>query len=385
MQGITAAEGIAVDEAALRMIARAAEGSARDSLSLLDQAIAHADGKVEAEVVRAMLGLADRAAVIDLFEEVMRGDIAAGLARLKSLHEVGADPSVVLEDLAAFTHLVTRLKLAAGAEDDDALSEEERKRGKELAGKISLRSLTRTWQMLLKGIDEARAASRPLAAADMVLVRLAHAADLPTPDEALKSMKEGSSVRGETRSAEPPPSNGGPRMATGGGRQGGPAAQPSPSPASDPRAASVPATRLESFADIVAMAGQERDLKLKHALETTVRLVRFEQGQIEVALTEHAPQSLIGELSRKLEQWTGQRWMIAVSRETGARTIEEVRQSTRDQLVSDARADPVVAAVMARFPGAQIVDVRVRADESNPPPVADMPPQNPDEIMDEDD
>jgi DNA polymerase-3 subunit gamma/tau len=180
--------------------------------------------------------------------------------------------------------------------------------------------------------------------------------------------------------------DGGSRMATGGGTRLGPAAQPSPAPAAAPKAAAEPTIRLESFADVVAAAGRERDLKLKHSLESTVRLVRFEPGTIEIALTEHAPSGLAGELSKKLEQWTGQRWMIAVSRESGASTIEEERRSARDRLVDDARADPVVAAVLARFPGAEIVDVRVRTDESNPPPGADMPlPENPDEIMEEDD
>ncbi|HVY19505.1 MAG TPA: DNA polymerase III subunit gamma/tau, partial [Bauldia sp.] len=175
MRGIAANENIDVEDAALTMIARAAEGSARDSLSLLDQAIAHGTGKVTAEDVRNMLGLADRAMVIDLFEDTMRGDVAAALARLKELHDVGADPAVVLEDLAAFTHLVTRLKLASTAEDDAALTEEEKTRGKAFAEKISLRALARAWQMLLKGIEETKEASRPLAAADMVVVRIAHA------------------------------------------------------------------------------------------------------------------------------------------------------------------------------------------------------------------
>ncbi len=189
MKEIMAKEQVEIDDAALTMIARAAEGSVRDALSILDQAIAHAAGMVSAEEVRQMLGLADRALVIDLFEEVMGGDVAAALARLKALFDVGADPAVVLEDLAAFTHLVTRLKLAPGAAEDEALTAEERDRGTTFAGKLSLRALARAWQMLLKGIEEARQASRPLAAADMVIVRLAHAADLPTPDEALRTLR----------------------------------------------------------------------------------------------------------------------------------------------------------------------------------------------------
>ena len=387
MQGIVKAEGIGVEDQALRLIARAAEGSARDALSLLDQAIAHAAGTVEADMVGAMLGLADRAAVIDLYEEVMSGKIEAALDRLKALYDVGADPVVVLEDLAAFTHLVTRLKLAPGADEDEALSEEERSRGKDLAGKVTLRALTRAWQMLLKGIDEARGASRPLAAADMVLVRLAHAADLPTPDEALRALQDGGAARGESppgRSARP---GGGARMATSlGTLRNPPEPRSEPAPVTPPEAASRTAPQLASFAAVVALAGRERELKLKHALETYVRPIRFDHGRIELALTEDAAPDLVGDLSRKLEDWTGRRWMIAVARDGGAPTIEEARRSSRDRLVDDARADPTVAAVLARFPGAEIVDVRVRAEHSDTLGGADVTPlPDPDDTIDEDD
>jgi DNA polymerase-3 subunit gamma/tau len=372
MRDILAKENIAVDDAALTMVARAAEGSARDALSLLDQAIAHASGAVSAEEVRQMLGLADRAMVIDLFGEIMRADVAAALARLKDLYDVGADPAVVLEDLAAFTHVVTRLKLAPSAADDAALTEEEKARGKEFAGKLSLRTLARAWQMLLKGIDEAKAASRPLAAADMVVVRLAHAADLPTPDEALKALAQnGGSPPARPRgvAADPAP-DGRARMAASGNAR---PAIAEAAPVAQPQARTIEAPRLESFADLIALAGEKRELKLKHALESTVRPIRFETGRIEVALTEHASPGLAGELSRKLEQWTGQRWMVAVNRDGGGETVAETRRNARAKLVDDARADPVVAAVFAQFPGAEIVDVRVRGAEGEAAPAEDGP------------
>jgi len=369
MRDITVRESITVDEAALTMIARAAEGSARDALSLLDQAIAHAAGGVAADEVRLMLGLADRGLTIDLFEAVMAGDVAAALRGLKQLYDVGADPAVVLEDLATFTHAVTRLKLAVADAADDVLSEDELKRGRILADKLSLRALARAWQMLLKGIDETRASPRPLAAADMVIVRLAHVADLPTPDEALRLLA------GESAAAPaPPPSGSAPsgdqrtRMTAAGGQA---RSAPRPQPAAS---RAEPALRLESFTDVAALAGEKRDLKLKHALETAVRPVRFEPGRIEVALTDDASPDLAGELSRRLEEWTGQRWMIAVARDGGEPTLAEARRAARARLVDDARSDPVVAAVFDRFPGAEIVDVRVRADESAAtPPAEDAP------------
>ena len=229
MKEIMAKENVAIDDAALTMIARAAEGSVRDALSILDQAIAHAAGTVSAEEVRQMLGLADRALVIDLFAEVMGGDVAAALTRLKQLFDVGADPAVVLEDLAAFTHLVTRLKLAPTAADDEALTAEERDRGAAFAGTLSLRALARAWQMLLKGIEETRQASRPLAAADMVIVRLAHAADLPTPDEAVRSLKGNGGASPSAERTPPPSGEGGrARMSATGTVARAPAAAPSP-------------------------------------------------------------------------------------------------------------------------------------------------------------
>ncbi|MEL6744013.1 MAG: DNA polymerase III subunit gamma/tau, partial [Pseudomonadota bacterium] len=192
---IADAEAITVDDSAKAMIARASEGSVRDALSLLDQAIAHAAGsglaQVQGEGVRAMLGLADRARVIDLFEHVMKGDIAAALIELKAQYDVGADPATVLTDLAQFVHFVTRLRYVETALNDPSLSEDEKTRGKDFAERLNPRVLGRAWQMLLKGIQEVQLASRPLAAADMVLVRLTHASDLPTPDEVIKQITSG--------------------------------------------------------------------------------------------------------------------------------------------------------------------------------------------------
>jgi DNA polymerase-3 subunit gamma/tau len=167
---------------------------------------------------------------------------------------------------------------------------------------------------------------------------------------------------------------------------GGPMlSRPSPAPSSAPRAAAEPTIRLDSFNAIVAQASAVRDLRLKHALETYIRLVRFEPGKLEIGLTPEAPSTLVGDLSKRLEQWTGQRWMIAVAREATGQTIEETRREARDQMVSDARADPVVAAVMARFPGAEIVDVRIRADENEAAALPDIaPPSDPEEMSEED-
>src|SRR6202045_4557042 len=201
LQGIAAKEGLEAEPEALGLIARAAEGSVRDSLSLFDQAIAHAAGKVRAEDVRGMLGLADRTRVIDLFEALMRADISRVLQELREQYDTGADPAMVLGDLAEFTHFVTRVKVVPAVADDVSLTEAERTRGRAFAAKLSMRILARTWQMLHKGIAEVEAAGRPVDAAEMVLVRIAYAADLPTPDEAIRALSE--TARGNGAGAAP--------------------------------------------------------------------------------------------------------------------------------------------------------------------------------------
>src|SRR5471030_376842 len=190
LEGIAAKEKIEVEPAALALIARAAEGSVRDSLSLFDQGIAHAAGPVRAEDVRQMLGLADRVRVVDLFEALMKGDIPAALKELREQYDIGADPGVILSDLAEFTHFVTRVKVVPSVADDVSLSEAERVRGRDFATQLSMRVLSRTWQMLLKGVSEVQGSGRPVAAAEMVLVRIAYAADLPTPDEVIRSLSD---------------------------------------------------------------------------------------------------------------------------------------------------------------------------------------------------
>jgi len=190
LAGICAKESVEVESHALALIARAAEGSVRDALSLLDQAIAHAAGPVRAEDIRQMLGLADRSRVIDLFDALMRGDIAAALAELRDQYDSGADPAVILIDLADFTHFVTRIKIVPSVADDPSIAEIERKRGRDFAVALSMRVLSATWQMLLRGIAEVQGAAKPLPAAEMVLVRIGYAADLPAPEDLVRSLAE---------------------------------------------------------------------------------------------------------------------------------------------------------------------------------------------------
>ncbi|MDI1263393.1 MAG: DNA polymerase III subunit gamma/tau [bacterium] len=394
---IAAKESVEVEPEALGIIARAAEGSVRDSLSLFDQAIAHAAGTVKADAIRQMLGLADRTRVIDLFEHLARGDIASAFGEFRAQYDVGADPVVVLSDLAEFVNFVTRVKVVPATADNVAFGETERVRAREFATKLSMRVLSRMWQMLLKGITEVQTATRPAAAAEMVLVRIAYVADLPTPDEAIRMIDS---------------NGGGSQMASGGAAssRGAPAPGMSSSPSSSmsaspmrapisprsgaeasarpqmaapaPQAEATPVLRIASFAQLVALAGEKRDLLTKTALEADMRLVRFEDGRLEVALERSAARGLVNDLSRKLEIWTGRRWTVIVSNETGQPTLRSQNEQARNEHARAAEADPRVQEVLARFPGAKVVEVRRLAAE---PPESDDIVGDPSEASDSDD
>ena len=378
LANIAAKENVEIEPEALGIIARAAEGSVRDSLSLLDQAIAHAAGQVKADAVRQMLGLADRTRVIDLFDSLARGDIAAAFKEFRDQYDVGADPIVVLSDLAEFVNFVTRVKIVPATADNVAYGETERVRAKEFASKISMRVLSRMWQMLLKGITEVQAATRPAAAAEMVLVRIAYVADLPTPDEAIRMLEQnggGSPVvsgGGAARSTAPaaPMASAAPmsaapvRMPTSSPSAFGGGARPQmAAPAPDPQA-TAPVLRVTSFTQLVALAGQKRDIMTKSALEGDMRLVRFEEGRLEVALEPNASKTMISELARKFELWTGRRWTIVVSNEQGQPTLRSVNQAAKQEHARTAEADPRVQEVLSRFPGAKVVEVRRLAPEA---------------------
>ncbi len=396
LANIAAKEQVEIEPEALGIIARAAEGSVRDSLSLLDQAIAHAAGEVKAEAVRQMLGLADRTRVIDLFESLVRGDIAAAFKEFRDQYDTGADPIVVLSDLAEFVNFVTRVKIVPATAENVAYGETERLRARDIASKISMRVLSRMWQMLLKGITEVQAATRPAAAAEMVLVRIAYVADLPTPDEALKMLEQyGNSSpvvtgSGTARSAPAAPVASAapvraPTMPSAPAAGGARPQMAAPAPVQDTQG-SAPALRLANFPQLVALAGQKRDLMTKAALEGDMRLVRFEDGRLEVALEPNASKTLITELARKLELWTNRRWTVIVSNEQGQPTLRSQNQVARQEHARTAEADPRVQEVLSRFPGAKVVEVRTLAPETPEPNInADYGSDDPADGYDGDD
>ncbi|MBC8036039.1 MAG: DNA polymerase III subunit gamma/tau [Rhizobiales bacterium] len=353
---IAVKENVTVEADGLAMIARAAEGSVRDGLSLLDQAIAYGGDKVLAADVASMLGLMDRARIIDLFDAVMAGDTARAIREIEMQYEVGGDPRTILNDFADYVHWVTKLKVVKdSALSDTSRTEAEKTRGADHAAKIGMAHLTRAWSMLLKGIREVELHANPLLAAEMVLIRLAHAADLPGSDELAKLVKQDTApseralpvtAPQQLRRDEPPPETNG-ALAV---KSVPVALAPSP-PSGDTRA-------LTSFNDILALAAEKRDIKLKSDLERLVRPIRVSPGQFELALEASAPPGLANEISRKLEAWTGLRWMVLVAKDGGARPVAAQAKESRDGAFRRAREHPDVQAVLKRFPGAEIVDVR---------------------------
>ncbi len=353
LRGVLAQEGAAVADDALALIVRAAEGSVRDALSLLDQAIAMGEGAATtAAQVRAMLGLADRGRVLELFAAVMRGDAPAALAELAAQYADGADPLAVMRDLAEVTHWLSVLKVAPGTGDDPAVPPDERDRGREMADRLSIRVLTRTWQMLLKALEEVAVAPSPMMAAEMAVIRLTHVADLPDPERILRDLLAAPPAQGAAAAPGPqaplPPRAPVPR----GSAQSAPVAVAAPGPA--PGLSALPAT----FEGVVELIRARRDMALLVEVESALRLVRYAPGRIEFEPAPGAAPDLAARLGQRLQAWTGQRWGVSVVSAGGAPTLAEARAAEAAAAQAAALANPVVQAVLAAFPGARIAAVR---------------------------
>jgi DNA polymerase-3 subunit gamma/tau len=375
---IAAAEGVAAEPAAIALIARAADGSVRDGLSLLDQAIALGGNGVGEAAVRDMLGIADRGLLFDLLEAVLRGAAPAALDQMTALYEGGADPVMVLQDLLELTHFLTRLKLVPDAGKDDPMVEGDRARGLPLAAALGMPVLARTWQMLLKGLGEVQIAPSPLQAAEMVLVRLAYVADLPPPADLVRAASEGRDVgpaqpRGgaaplsgagtiapRSLAAEAPPPAA-PRMALAGQgtvvQVGAPAIN-APEPARAVDAADARPAQPQDFREVIALFDAHREALLRSHLWAHCHLVNFEPGRIELRLTPEAPRELPNRLGQLLSEWTQTRWVVSVSSAPGGPTEREKAEQHVRTLRSEAEEHPMVRAVLEAFPGATIEAVR---------------------------
>jgi len=348
---IAALEGATLSPDALALIIRAAEGSVRDAMSLMDQAIAHGAGETSADQVRAMLGLADRGRVLDLFDLIMRGKAAAALTELAGQYAEGADPLAVLRDLAEITHWISVIKVTPEAAEDPTTPPDERVRGLDMAQHLPMRALTRMWQMLLKALEEVALAPNAMMAAEMAVIRLTHVADLPDPETLMRKLQ----------SLPVPSASAGP--AAPAGRPQGPAMTVVRSTgltgvATAPMLAEGTATQFARFQQIVDLIREKRDMKLLVEVETCLRLVHYAPGRIEFQPTDAAPIDLAARLAQRLQAWTGSRWGVSVVNAGGAETVAESRDNDRLTAAAEAMQSPLVQAVIAAFPGAWISAIR---------------------------
>jgi DNA polymerase-3 subunit gamma/tau len=366
LRKIATAEGAQINDAALALITRAAEGSARDATSLLDQAISHGAGETTAEQVRAMLGLADRGRVLDLFDLVMKGDAASALAELSAQYADGADPMAVLRDLAEITHWLSVIKITPEAADDPTVPPDERARGLDMAARLPMRVLTRMWQMLLKALEEVAQAPNAMMAAEMAVIRLTHVSDLPDPETLIRQLRDtprppvggggGNGGGGAPSGGAPGPGRGpmGGAGSGGGGSVHGPTAYGAATAVAMAQGVAVYAR----FDQVVDLIREKRDMKLLYEVETCLRLARYAPGRIEFQPTPDAPPDLAARLGARLQTWTGARWGVSVVSEGGAPTVAQTRDAARLAAESEALGNPLVQAVMAAFPGARIADIR---------------------------
>ena len=375
---IAEAEAVEAEPAALALIARAADGSVRDGLSLLDQAIALTDARITEKAVRDMLGIADRGGVLDLLESVLRGDAADALDRIDRLYQDGADPLIVLQDLLDLSHFLTRLKLAPDAGIGDPTAEGDRHRACPLAEKLTLPVLARVWQMLLKGLEEVQAAPSPIQAAEMVLVRLAYVADLPVPAELVRSLAASAvpdsrrpateePVANRASGAEPPPPATQPLIAVAPTSMAASSLAATPQVEVEERTSPPPTSSVEhdpmpqSFPEVVALFDKRREAVIRSHLREHLHLIAFEPGRIEFRPAEGAPGNLANRISQLLGEWTGQRWLVARSESAlGEPTLREQEERRELDMRNEVERHPLVQAVLETFPGATITAVRER-------------------------
>ncbi|WP_309663642.1 DNA polymerase III subunit gamma/tau [Tabrizicola sp.] len=362
---IAALEGASLAPDALALITRAAEGSVRDAMSLMDQAIAHGAGETSATQVRAMLGLADRGRVLDLFDLVMRGEAAAALAELAAQYADGADPMAVLRDLAEITHWISVIKITPSAAEDPTTPPDEQTRGLDMAARLPMRALSRMWQMLLKSLEEVALAPNAMMAAEMAVIRLTHVADLPDPETLIRKLQSQQQPQPQPPAGGAPASGGGGSVHTGAMRMApsaparGPVMQAHASQSG--QALALAESQLQVYAgfpQIVELIREKRDMRLLVEVETTLRLARYAPGRIEFEPTADAAPDLAARLSQRLQGWTGGRWGVSVVSTGGAPTIAEDRDKDKLAVTAEAMQNPLVQAVMTAFPGTRITDIR---------------------------
>ena len=364
LKNVAAEEGVEISKDALALITRASEGSVRDSISLLDQSISNAMDKIDAKDIRDMLGLSDRGRILDLFNLIVSGNTVGALNELSSLYSDGGEPESILHDLAEVSHWISLIKITPEAAEDPTVSPDERSRGKTIANRLNIRSLSRMWQMLLVALDEIRIAPNSMMAAEMTIIRLTHVSELPSPEELIKKIQNGS-IQGNKTNIPIQDST------TNNKIQGSisdnvskaishPVVYKSVSHSTQNLAEdrNFNPEHIYSFRDVIELIKLNRDIQLLVEVETCLRLTSFSSGRIEFVPTNDAPANLAQKLGTKLTQWSGIRWAVSVVNEGGESTIAEMKLEESNKLNALAKEHKMVQTAFLVFPNAKITNIR---------------------------
>ena len=364
LKNVAAEEGVEISKDALALITRASEGSVRDSISLLDQSISNSMDKIDAKDIREMLGLSDRGRILDLFNLIVSGDTVGALNELSSLYSDGGEPEAILNDLAEISHWISLIKITPEAAEDPTVSPDERSRGKIIASRLNIRSLSRMWQMLLVALDEIRIAPNSMMAAEMTIIRLTHVSELPSPEELIKKIQNSSIQSNKTN------------IQIQGGTTNNkiqdnindnlsktishPVAYKSVSHSTQNLAEDrdFNSEHIHSFSDVIELIKLNRDIQLLVEVETCLRLTSFSSGRIEFVPTNDAPANLAQKLGTKLTQWSGIRWAVSVVNEGGESTIAEMKLEESNKLNALAKEHKMVQTAFLVFPNAKITNIR---------------------------
>ena len=359
LQNLAKLENANISNEALALITRASEGSARDAQSLLDQAISHGAGETNVDQVRSMLGLADRGRVMDLFEFIMRGQAEEALNELGSQYSDGADPIGIIRDLAEITHWVSVIKITPDAADDPTVSPDEKARGQSFSESLSMRVLTRTWQLLLKALDEISSAPNSMMAAEMAIIRITHVSDLPSPGELVKkltnSQPNNTIVKKESSEGATTNTTSSNYIQSQSKETNSTSIDGNTALALD---AETLALQYPTFESVLEIIRKFRDMKLLIDIENSIRLSSYMPGRIEFTPTKDAPKDLAQRLGQLLQSWTGFRWAVTVVSHCSAKTIQEHRNAEEAQLELDAKLHPFVKTVFEKFPKASITEIK---------------------------
>jgi len=354
LKSIADREQVKISEAAISIIVRASEGSVRDAMSMMDQAIAHGAEETSVEQVREMIGLADRSRILDLFSLIMEGNALSALNELSAQYAAGADPIVILKDLAEVTHWISVVKISPNTSEDPTVTTDERDRGLKFSNQLSMRSLTRMWQMLLKVLEEISFAPNSMMAAEMAIIRLTHVSELPSPDELIRKLEKNSYPEVQVGDVKKKSDNKSTVTSSIVSSGSGVAIAKVKEIIEDPL------QQFKTFEDVVSLIRFNRDMKLLVETENYLRLVKYKPGRIEFQLTQEASIDIPSRLAKKLKSWTGENWGITIVNEGGGPTIGEKRDASKQNLHLKVMKHPMVKSVLENFPGSNIHEVHVQ-------------------------